>query len=118
VVSAADRAEAAERDRYGHTKADHEAVGACRRPSMAARVAAYATELPMGSDAAVAFERGWDAALAEARAPYDRLTVDLRALAEEWEANGGWDLDYAARLRAVVAADSMSPPIFSEEAGG
>jgi len=47
---------------YGHTKADHEAVGACLRPSMEARVAAHkAYPDPTRTAVRIAFERGWDA---------------------------------------------------------
>lgn len=65
---------------YGHTKADHDAAGACVRPSLDARAAAAAA-YPDATRAAVriAFERGWDAATAGVEA---RVAAELRAVAD------------------------------------
>lgn len=52
------------RDEYGHTEADHEAAGACRRPSMKARAAA-APYAVLGKDWQRAWMVGWDAARKE-----------------------------------------------------
>lgn len=54
--------------RYGHVKADHDAAGACVRPSLDARAAAAAAYPdPTRTAVRIAFERGWDAATASLR---------------------------------------------------
>lgn len=49
---------------YGHTEAEHERVGACRRPSLPARVAGHAAYPGGSNELRIAYERGWDDATA------------------------------------------------------
>lgn len=75
---AADRQTDEEQCAYGHTEAEHEAVGACRRPSLDSRSAGHAAFPGARVTERIAYERGWDDALATRPAAADALLATFR----------------------------------------
>ena len=91
---------------YGHVKADHDAAGACVRPSPDARVAAAAAYPdPIRVAVRIAFERGWDAHTA-AIAPLLDRAAKAEAAVERLE----WISQFAPEaIREVHQADATEP---------